>query len=517
MPTEAVPAMSDADRIAALLKDRAADQVTKFSPSPYETGQYLRISERADVGAPQIDYLLATQRPDGLWGSVGFELVPTLGAVAGLSSRPEYADRAGVADAVARACGKLWELALGAGGLPKLPDTVASEIIVPSLIDVLGEVLHRHCPAACGKAGHDREFPNPPGAKPELWRRLNDLIAQGQAIPKTAWHTLEAFHPLPQQFAATVKPAADGAVTCSPSSTVAWVSAVGTDAGESTRAYLEEAQSRYRGAIPMGSSMPYFEALWVLNLVLKYFPDVPIPKEVVEELAAGFGDSGIGGGPGLPPDGDDTAYANLAGDKLGAPTHPEILMKFWDEDHFVSYPTEQTPSETVNAHALEYLNHLRMHRDITEYGAVEDACAEWVIAQQTEDGCWYDKWNVSPYYSTTACVEALLDARKQDEPQLDSLRRAREWLLRNQTDSGGWGMAEPSSEETAYAVMALDLFAGRGGKGSEECAAAISRAKDFLKDESRENPPLWMGKDLYTPFRIVDVTVLCGRAVVSRY
>ncbi|WET80800.1 prenyltransferase/squalene oxidase repeat-containing protein [Amycolatopsis sp. QT-25] len=504
--------MSDRHQMETLLKEMAANRVTQFSPSPYETGQYLRVSGRAGTTDSQVAYLLKTQRSDGLWGADGFELVPTLGAIAGLASLSDAAVRPGVADALSRACRRLWDLASSEEGLAALPDTVASELITPALIDGNREVLRRYSPA-----GPERDFPQPPRARPEFWRKLAGLIAAGQPIPKKLWHSLEVFHPLPSAFAGTVAAAEDGAVTCSPAATAAWVAAVGPEVGRGSLAYLDEVEGRYDGAIPMGSSMTFFELLWVLVPVLKYFPEIRVPNELITELTDAFGETGIGGGPGLPPDGDDTSYLMLAMEMRGSVTDPAVLMKFWEDDHFISYKAEQTASETVNAHAIEYLSRVRLRRGVQEYARTEDVCVDWLIAQQTTEGCWYDKWHISPYYATHACVEALLFSGKKTKTVVDSVERARTWLLRSQQEDGGWGIRKTTQEETAYAVLALDCFVSNDPGRADEAAKAITLANGVLSGQDEETPPLWMGKDLYTPYRIVDTVESCGRVVAARY
>jgi Squalene-hopene cyclase C-terminal domain len=513
-----VRVMSNLDQMEKLLKDLAGNRVTQFSPSVYETGQYLRVSGRREIAERQTAYLLALQRRDGLWGAAGYELIPTLSAIAGLSSTAEISSQPSVADSLARASRRLWELALSGPGLPALPDTVASELIAPSLVEATRGVLDQYRPGGPTDNGRGPAFPYPPRARPEFWRQLSDQICGGGAIPKKICHSLEVFHPLPADFARMVSAAEDGAVACSPAATAAWFSAADPGVGHRSLAYLREVESRHGGAIPMGTSMPYFELLWVLNLTLKYFPKAHVPEGLSREIAGAFGESGIGGGPGIPPDGDDTAYAMLAFEKMGTPTDPRVLLQFWEDDRFISYRSEQTPSETTNAHALEYLSHLRIHRGHDQFGHIEDACIEWLLAYQSTDGCWHDKWHVSPYYATAACVEALLVTQKTGRPLIDAVRRAREWLLETQTPEGGWGMGEASREETAYGVMALNCLASADGFGADaDAARAIVRAKARLAESSEEKPALWMGKDLYTPYRIVDSVELCGREIANRY
>jgi len=78
-----------------------------------------------------------------------------------------------------------------------------------------------------------------------------------------------------------------------------------------------------------------------------------------------------------------------------------------------------------------------------------------------------------------------------------------EWLLDSQREDGSWGRWGGTYEETAYAVRTLlQTFASRADSAVEQAAA---RGCVFLQRSTgdHKHPPLWHGKDLYTPIRVV--------------
>jgi hypothetical protein len=501
------------DELVQVMGELVADPVTKFTPSAYETAQYLRVGDRPGVRDRQFDYLLATRNVDGSWGEPGYQVIPTLAAVAGLHGRREESGRrlAEVDRAVRDGLDYLWSPVLEGRSHPELPDTVASEIIAPSLVALNQRLLSGHRPGS-------GELPYFPGANEPLYRKFRDIVDAGEVPPRKIWHSLEIFAPLDSRFAGGIS-TDDGAVACSPAATVAWLAALDGRVPDDTRDYLAEIESRYDGAIPMGSSMTFFEFLWVCNFALKAPAAPPLPEELVELFARSLTGAGIGGGPGLPPDGDDTAYALIALEKSGWRTDPDILAQFWEDDRFRTYLAEQTPSETTNAHAIEYLSLIERDRGVTRYEAMKRACVDWLCSVQRVAGWWVDKWHISPYYSTGECLGALLSSGVRTPAVDRAVSAAVRWLLGSQSADGGWGFREHSTrEESAYAVLALHRYARRAeGPTRAHAVAAIERATDRVRTRGDRPPPMWMGKDLYRPERVVRSVEAAGLGVVEAY
>lgn len=100
-----------------------------------------------------------------------------------------------------------------------------------------------------------------------------------------------------------------------------------------------------------------------------------------------------------------------------------------------------------------------------------------------------------------------------------TLRKAADWLLREQHDDGSWGRWEGTAEETAYAVRTLLDLTDGGSAWTGPAAHAVSRGCAFLLDrglDTGQRPPLWIGKELYGPAHLVRAALLGALAAAQR-
>ncbi|MFI6100128.1 prenyltransferase/squalene oxidase repeat-containing protein [Lentzea sp. NPDC051213] len=368
-------------RLLAQLTD---DPWSGVTPSVYETGRLVALAPWLTGHDARIRYLLDAQHPDGTWGGPGeYALVPTLSAVDALGGHP--AARRGL-----EALRKLLSRA------PKLPDTVAVELIVPALAERLG-----------------LRAPIDP-------RPLHAL--RRQPLPEKLWHTLEIFGPRPEVVTT------DGIVAASPAATA--VQLGGPRPGQSLD-YLQKVQQRHGGPVPAGVPVPLFERSWIIVALKSAGLDPHVPDAMIDHMRAAFTRDGAAGGPGLPADADDTATALHALALCDSPGATHLLDRYREARHFACFPAERTPSTSTNAHALQALGHDR-------------PLEEWLRDMQEPEGCWIDKWHASPYYATACVTNALRGNEK-----------AADWVLRTQRDDGSWGRWDGTYEETAYALRIL--------------------------------------------------------------
>jgi hypothetical protein len=267
--------------------------------------------------------------------------------------------------------------------------------------------------------------------------------------------------------------------------------------------YLEAVQRRGVGPVPVAAPLAFFERAWVL-CTLAGAGLVPHPyRGLVRSLHAAFGEFGVAGGPGLPPDADDTATALSALARLGSPHSPEVLWAYQEPDgHFACFPGERTPSTSTNAHVLQAFGDCLRSGPPGRSG-YPDAMARisaWLCERQESDGSWSDKWHASPYYAT-ACAALALAGHGGDLAGA-ALGTAVDWLLDTQRPDGSWGRWAGTYEETAYAVQVLCRV--RTARTGDATRQAIARGRERLRqDGGPPYPPLWHDKDLYTPARIV--------------
>ena len=383
-----------------------------------------------------------------------------------------------------------------------LPDTIAAEIVVPSLIAQVN--AHLDGLTAEPVLGLDSwrgsgRLLVPPGADDGLLARLSHLVRQGHALPAKVLHSLEALGPA-ARGAPFVHPV-QGAVGCSPAATAAWLqdhtgchAAVG---------YLEAVQNRGGGPVPGVTPITVFERAWVLSALTAAGIGVAVPHELVGSLHAAFSESGVAAGPGLPPDSDDTAAALYALAQLGSPRSLDSLLAYQVDAHFSCFPDERTPSTSTNAHVLQtfgrYLEHNLPQR--FRHQTTMSKLSGWLRDRQEADGSWWDKWHASPYYATACCAIAL--HRHSRSASTSTVSRAVEWLLDSQREDGSWGRWSGTYEETAYALQTLlQTCVSRTDSVVEQAAA---RGCVFLQRPGgdHKHPPLWHDKDLYTPIRVV--------------
>jgi halimadienyl-diphosphate synthase len=445
--------------------------------------------------------------------------VPTLAATAALLA---IADDAGaprdeVVGAVDRGLRVL--SGLRSGDMARLPDTVAVELVVPGLIAEIEDGLDGHLPPELG-TWRDSKLPRPNGVSGELLDGLRGALLDGRALPEKLAHTLEVFGDaaLGARFA---EPAAGG-IGCSPAATAAWLGDRAVRAGShpSVR-YLDEVQDRGGGPVPVAAPLPLFERAWVLSTLAGAGLVRRPPAELVAGLHDAFGEAGVAGGAGLPPDADDTATTLTALARLGSPRSPECLLAYREHDgHFACFPDERTPSTSTNAHVLQAFGACHAHDGsrAEEYLPAMAGIAGWLCDHQEPDGSWSDKWHASPYYATACCVFALAD--HGGDRAAGALRRAVDWVLDTRRANGSWGRWAGTFEETAYAVQILCRYRATGGIGlvvdeAVDRAIAGGHARLWRADPDEPHPPLWHDKDLYTPVRIVRAEGMAARYLAT--
>jgi hypothetical protein len=113
---------------------------------------------------------------------------------------------------------------------------------------------------------------------------------------------------------------------------------------------------------------------------------------------------------------------------------------------------------------------------------------------------WFDKWHASPYYPTS---HAVIACAGYDDDLVDD---AVYWILETQNQDGSWGCYMPTAEETAYCLQALVSWKRHGGQVPGD---ALKRGATWLADHTEPSyAPLWIGKCLYCPVRVVRSAIL---------
>ncbi|HJQ45557.1 MAG TPA: prenyltransferase/squalene oxidase repeat-containing protein [Amycolatopsis sp.] len=480
-----------------LLTEMSGDPFGDFSPSVYETARLVTLAPAFAGHDGRIRYLLAGQDETGHWGGPEeYGLLPTLSATEALLAELARSRAPRVAWAVRGGLHALFAR-LAPGKEVPLPDTVAVELLVPSLIgDINTRLAALEAKPLPGlDSWRDRQLPCPSGCYPELLAALREAAAAGHALPQKLGHSLEMLGPAARE-AAWVRPGRFGA-GCSPAATAAWFGTRATnDNLHPALRYLDAVQDRHGGPVPAAAPLDVFERAWVLATLTGVGLPVTVPSGIVRGLHGAIRAAGAAGGAGLPTDADDTATVLHALANVGAPQPLDPLWEYRTGDHFSTYPDERTPSVTTNAHVLQAFS---AQRATGSPGARSiRTLSHWLSAQQHEDGSWTDKWHASPYYATVCCFTALSGYAEG----ITAARKAVRWVLATQRDDGSWGRWQATAEETAYAMQ---ILLRAGDPATDEAAA---RGCAFLLDADGPFPALWHDKDLYTPARIVRAEII---------
>ncbi|HEX3785954.1 MAG TPA: prenyltransferase/squalene oxidase repeat-containing protein [Pseudonocardiaceae bacterium] len=498
----------------------ASDSHGSISLSVYETARLVSLAPWLAGHRQRLRFLVRRQRSDGGWGeSDGYALVPTLSATEALLVCLERdgpsvdGTLVAAADAGLRALSR-W---LRPGISVPVPDLVAVELIVPALVAAINASLDRLGARLGAERTGWREvrLVLPDGMDDRHLTRLRAEAEFGTDLPAKLAHSLEAFGEV-APGASFARPRLGG-VGCSPAATAAWLGAQAPPdgAGREPVAYLEAAQDRADGPVPVCTPVPVFERAWVLAALASAGVEVTVPAEVLAGLYAAVGELGAAAGDGLPTDADTTSTVLYVLARAGRPRSPASLCAYRVGDHFTSFPSERTVSTTTNAHVLRAMGAWLAHRpgESDRYGEAMAALSTWLCGQQEADGTWSDKWHASPYYATACCAVALAE-HGTGQHTGPAARRAVDWVLATAREDGSWGRWRGTREETAYAVQVL-LLAGTGQPGTRITTAAARGAAFLLRPEASEHPPLWHDKDLYTPTRVVRAEVIAALHLAS--
>ena len=494
--------------VAELLSEMSGDPHGVFSPSVYETARLVRFTPSLRGHIQRVRFLIDHQSWDGGWGGPDeYGLAPTLSATEALLTVLRNLPQGEEYEKVIRSvdAGLRWLFVrLNARDRVRLPDTVAVEIIVPGLImDINAQLdrLDREPLPGLGwrYSGHRLHLPD--GADDELLSRLRGAVADGHRVPSKLLHSLEVIGAGALE-APWIEPIR-GVVGCSPAATAAWLGDRRVQSGRHPSVRYLEAAQRRGSSVPVATPLAVFERAWVLSTLAGAGLIIAAPHSLIRTLRAALGIYGAAGGPGLPPDADDTATVLSALARLGSPRSPECLWTYQQGSHFACFPAERTPSSSTNAHVLQAFGvclrpALPGH---ARYVAAMTALTRWLREQQQADGSWRDKWHASPYYATLCCATALADHGGSADGT--AVGAAVDWILDTQQPDGSWGRWAGTYEETAYAIQLLLRAEVSRGDGVIESAAARGCAALLRTDPTEEHPPLWHDKDLYTPLRII--------------
>jgi halimadienyl-diphosphate synthase len=464
---------------------------TRVSSTAYDTAWAARLSlAYPNQGFEQaVEWLRKNQHFDGSWGSPVFHyhdrIVSTLAAIVALSAiGTEDQDRVKAGQRF------IWQ------NFNRLHydahDTIGFPVVIITLINQ-AQTLGLDIPPYLYK---DAE---------KIEKKLNMLSHDADKWRYTTLHySMEAIlQYLPEGLYLDFGDEL-GCVGCSPASTVATLLDDRTSATRSL-AYLNDLmKSQADRGVPTVDRIDIFEAAWTLNNLrhLEWIsPEHPNVRPILEFLWEAWSDTkGVGHSRYFNvADLDDTAAAFSVLRWGGYPASADAFARFETETHFKCYDGELDMSMSAQVRALSALQFAKEH---PQYAAWTEKLEKILRIADLHGSLWFDKWHASPYYLAASGIWLLHEVAN------DLVESPLNWLLKTQNNDGGWGFYQSSTiEETSYALQALLYWDKHVSKIDN---SVILAGGTFLETalKTLDIVPMWIGKALYTPYRVVQSSIL---------
>jgi len=496
------------ERVTELGKDGGV-----ISPSVYDTAQVIRFALPPAQAEPALQWLLKQQRADGGWGAPAAPYarqVPTLAAVLALhqaNQQSQYPTKAqgqrqqsiDAGLAFLQQAADIWAT-LNLDGLP-----IAAEMILPRLVE---EAI------AAGLPINPTPYTNLFALRERKCQQIQKFKPKAGAAPTYSWEAWgrSAHAPLFDP---------SGGIGHSPSATAAWlhqsinIPELATER-QQAYTYLERAaaatQTGIPGVVPNVYPIIGFEicyglyALMITGLFDHPALQAPIAAKLHQQFEITHRGWGVSFGHYFVPDVDESSLALAALSRAGYQVDLNTVMQFKNGEHFYTFQHELNPSVFSNAHALYGL---------AEVNRREPTVEEFLIERQQPAGIWLaDKWHSSWLYTTLEVAITLQRLGYQDE-----VRQTLNAVLAAQQNNGHWGSAEQASvAETGHMLILLQTLAN-AGQLPDAGYTAMARGQTWLMQQFQPNrftqEQLWLGKELYTPYRVDRIYELSGLLAVQ--
>jgi halimadienyl-diphosphate synthase len=499
--------MNIEEEIQKLLKEIGTG---KMSSTPYDTAWVARLRDiDSNLSNQALQWICDNQLPDGSWGTeqpmyYHDRVICTLSAMIALTYRGR---RAQDKLQIQKGLEALSNIAAGATeGLRADPNgaSVGFEVIVPTLVaeaERLG-LISQHKESILGKLSHLREI------KMDKLKgiKISKFVTVAHSSEMTGKDKINLLDIENLQEI-------NGSVGNSPSATAHFI-LYAKPGDSSALTYLYSLVNNGDRGFPTLSPIEIFEKVWVLwNITLTSLYKTNKQIKALCDSHLDYLEKHWKPGKGLGfskyfslTDGDDTSVGYEILSKCGRNPELNAVLQYEEEHWFRCFHLEANPSVDVNIHALGALR----QADYDKNHPTIKKIISFIRSMRQPGNFWFDKWHVSPYYTTAHLV---ILARGYD----DSLcQESVDWILRTQKSDGSWGFYKFSTaEETAYCLQALIIWERHGGKIRK---GAIEQAKVWLSHNYKAPyPPLWIDKSLYCPETLVRASILSALALAEEH
>jgi len=470
----------------------------RMSSTAYDTAWVARLGDiDRELSNRAMEWICENQLPDGSWGAKDVyyyhdRVICTLAAMIALTNRGRRAyDKA----QIERGLLALEKITSGATqGLAADPNgaTIGFEMIAPTLVseaEKLG-IIKQQGERILGRMSRLR---NNKMAK-LAGRKINRMVTPAFSSEMAGIDGQPILDPDNLQES-------NGSIANSPSATSYFAMHI-KQGDQSALSYIRKWVSASGGA-PNVAPFDIFEpawALWNIRLLANLNTNaITLCQPHINYLFSHWNvDTGIGhASEYTPKDSDDSGLVFEVLSKFNCQINIKGVLNYEEADYFRCFDLEANPSISANIHVLGALREAGYEKDHSSVQKI----LKFLRSNRVENGSWFDKWHVSPYYATS---HAIILAHGYDK---EICQDAVSWIINSQHDDGSWGLFyNPTAEETAYAIQALCVWERAGNRIPN---GSIERGAKWLTEHVQPPyEPLWIGKALYCPELVVQSTIL---------
>lgn len=471
-----------------------------LSPSAYDTAWVARIPSKTDSAKPMfpqcLTWVIENQLPDGSWGTPNMEyyhdrVISTLSCIISLKTWQIAPDK--ILKGIDYINLNLRNL------IRDHHDTIGFELLLPSLVSTSEKLGIRFSRSNQKVIERYRELAN---------KKLKKIPLETlYSIKSNISHSIEFLegYDVDLNRISICQQLANGSFGNSPAATSFIVTHTKNSKAED---YLRSLLQKFHTFVPSIYPFEIFEKAWILDSLNYASLDLPEIATIVDYLCNNWNRTyGITISETFPfYDLDDTSLVFKVLNERRITLSTDIFKYYKKEGFYVCFPFELDPSVSTYVHFLGALNTINNQYD--DFLKDRALIIEFLYKNQEAEGYWFDKWHISPYYTTSHLIIELFKFNSGVSKTFD---KGVNWLLSSQKSSGGWGYFERETlEETAYAIQALIYL--HSNTKQKTYFDAIKKGFDYIlkqsEDRSYLNDYLWIDKGLYATYSINRVLLL---------